>query len=110
MLKFRDEVAAELDRLARLEEILAAEERRLGELQAELGQAATALSERRRAAAERLGPALERELRALGMERSHFRVWLGRAELEGGSPPGRERGEVRLSTNPGEDVRPLAPA
>src|SRR2546425_7493103 len=34
MLKFRDEVAAELDRLARHEEILAAEERRLGELHA----------------------------------------------------------------------------
>src|SRR5258707_3967120 len=69
MLKFRDEVAAELDRLARHEEILAAEERRLGELHAELAQAATALSERRRAAAERLAPAVERELRALGMER-----------------------------------------
>src|SRR5256885_3938118 len=54
MLKFRDEVAAELDRLARHEEILAAEERRLGELHAELAQAATALSERRRAGAERL--------------------------------------------------------
>src|SRR5437773_635635 len=108
MLKFRDEVVAELDRLSRHEEILAAEERRLGELQAELGQAATALSERRRAAAERLGPAVERELRALGMERSHFRIWLERAELEGVSPRGLERVEFRLSTNPGEDVRPLA--
>src|SRR5436309_1754053 len=108
MLKFRDEVVAELDRLSRHEEILAAEERRLGELQAELGQAATALSERRRAAAERLGPAVERELRALGMERSHFRIWLERAELEGASPRGLERVEFRLSTNPGEDVRPLA--
>src|SRR5438552_1449921 len=108
MLKFRDEVVAELDRLSRHEEVLAAEERRLGELQAELGQAATALSERRRAAAERLGPAVERELRALGMERSHFRIWLERAELEGVSPRGLERVEFRLSTNPGEDVRPLA--
>src|SRR6266446_1208783 len=93
---------------AQLEDTLAAEERRLGELQAELGQAATALSERRRAAAERLGPAVERELRALGMERSHFRIWLERAELEGVSPRGLERVEFRLSTNPGEDVRPLA--
>src|SRR3989454_97807 len=108
VVKFRDEVVAQLDRLSRHEEILAAEERRLGELQAELGQAATALSERRRGAAERLGPAVERELRALGMERSHFRIWLERAELEGVSPPGLERVEFRLSTNPGEDVRPLA--
>src|SRR5213596_3252522 len=104
----RESVPLEPARLSRHEEILAAEERRLGELQAELGQAATALSERRRAAAERLGPAVERELRALGMERSHFRIWLERAELEGVSPRGLERVEFRLSTNPGEDVRPLA--
>src|SRR3989442_7605460 len=31
-----------------------------------------------------------------------------RAELEGVSPRGLERVEFRLSTNPGEDVRPLA--
>src|SRR5438132_1014706 len=103
-----EEVAAELDRLARHEEILAAEERRLGELHAELAQAATALSERRRAAAERLAPAVERELRALGMERSVFRIGVERAELEAVSPRGLERVEFRLSTNPGEEVRSLA--
>jgi DNA repair protein RecN (Recombination protein N) len=108
MLKFRDEVAAELDRLVRHEEILAAEERRLGELQAELGQAAAALSERRRVAAGRLGPAVERELRALGMERSRFSVALEPVELEEVSPRGRERVEFRLSTDPGAEVRPLA--
>ena len=108
MLKFRDEVAAEFDRFARHEEILAAEERRLGELQAELGQAAAELSERRRAATESLGPAVERELRALGMERSRFRIELERAERENVSARGLERVEFRLSTNPGEEVRPLA--
>src|SRR5438093_233491 len=50
MLKFRDEVAAELDRLARHEEILAAGERRLGEFHAELAQAAPASPEGRRGA------------------------------------------------------------
>jgi DNA repair protein RecN (Recombination protein N) len=108
MLKFRDEVAAELDRLSRHEEILAAEERRLGELDAELARAATALSERRRVAAERLAPAVERELRALGMERAVFRIGLERPALEEVSPRGLERVEFRLSTNPGEEVRPLA--
>ncbi len=108
MLKLRDEAAAELDRLSRHEEIRAAEERRLSELQAELAQAATALSERRRAAAARLAPAVERELRALGMERSVFRIGLERAEVEEVSPRGLERVEFRLSTNPGEEVRPLA--
>src|SRR5256885_14382373 len=101
MLKFRDGVAAELDRLARHEEILAAEERRLGELQAELGQAATTLSERRRAATEGLGPAVERELRALGLEGSRFRVGLERGGRGGGSPPGLGRGELRLPAKSG---------
>src|SRR5437773_1813741 len=50
----------------------------------------------------------ESVLRAPAMERSHFRSWLERAELEGVSPRGLERVEFRLSTNPGEDVRPLA--
>jgi DNA repair protein RecN (Recombination protein N) len=108
MLKFRDEAAAELDRLSRHEEIRAAEERRLSELQTELAQAATALSERRRAAAARLAPAVERELRALGMERSVFRIGLERAEGDEVSPRGLERVEFRLSANPGEEVRPLA--
>jgi DNA repair protein RecN (Recombination protein N) len=108
MLKFRDEAAAELDRLSRHEEIRAAEERRLSELQTELAQAATVLSERRRAAAARLAPAVERELRALGMERSVFRIGLERAEVDEVSPRGLERVEFRLSANPGEEVRPLA--
>src|SRR5438046_6159719 len=88
MVKFRDEVPAELDRLARHEEILAAEERRLGELHADPAQAATAPSGRRRAAAARRAPAVERELRALGMERSVFRIGVERAELEAVSPRG----------------------
>src|SRR5213594_3081166 len=107
MLKFRDEVAAELDRLARHEEILAAEERRLGELHAELAQAATALSERRRAAAERLAPAVERELRALGMERSVFRIGVERAELEAVSPRGLD--PLEPPGRHGLELRPLHP-
>ena len=108
MLAFRDEVAAELDRLARHEEILAAQERLLAELQAELAEAAGALSDRRRAAGERLGPQAERELRALGMERAVFRIALECCVLEDVSPRGLDRAEFRLSTNPGEELRPLA--
>ena len=108
MLAFRDEVAAELDRLARHEEILAAQERLLAELQAELAEAAGALSDRRRAAGERLGPQAERELRALGMERAVFRIALECCVLEEVSPRGLDRAEFRLSTNPGEELRPLA--
>jgi DNA repair protein RecN (Recombination protein N) len=108
MLAFRDEVAAELDRLARHEEILAEQERLLAELQAELAEVAGALSDRRRAAGERLAPQAERELRALGMERAVFRIALERGVLGDVSPRGLDRAEFRLSTNPGEELRPLA--
>jgi DNA repair protein RecN (Recombination protein N) len=108
MLAFRDEVAAELDRLARHEEILAEQERLLAELQAELAEVAGALSDRRRAAGERLAPQAERELRALGMERAVFRIALECSVLGDVSPRGLDRAEFRLSTNPGEELRPLA--
>jgi len=108
MLAFRGEVAAELDRLARHEEILAEQERLLVELQAELAEAAGALSNRRRAAGERLAPQAERELRALGMERAVFRIAVERGALDEVSARGFDRAEFRLSTNPGEELRPLA--
>jgi DNA repair protein RecN (Recombination protein N) len=108
MLRVRDEAAAELDRLARHEELVAEQERQLAELGGELAAAATALAERRRAAADRREPQIERELRALGMERAVFRIGLERAPLEEVSARGLDRVELRLSTNPGEELRPLA--
>src|SRR6266571_2328368 len=107
MLRYRDEARHELDRLERHEEILAAQERQLTELGGELGAAAAALAERRAAAAERLAPLIERQLRGLGMERAQFRVFVAPASEEVG-PRGVDRVEFRLSTNPGEEVRPLA--
>src|SRR5207244_11843160 len=68
MLAFRQEAAVELERLGRHEEILAEQERMLGELRAELTEAAVALADRRRAAAERLAGETEGELRQLRME------------------------------------------
>jgi DNA repair protein RecN (Recombination protein N) len=72
MLAFRDEAAGELERLGRHEEILAAQERRLGELDAELSGTAHELSKRRHEAAERFAGAAARELRQLGMEHARF--------------------------------------
>jgi DNA repair protein RecN (Recombination protein N) len=108
MLLFRDEAARELDRLARHDEVVAEGERALAELRGELAATAEALGARRRAAAARLAPLVERQLRALGMERASFRIALSSAALEEMSPRGRDRVEFRLSTNPGEEVRPLA--
>jgi len=106
MLRFRDEAARELERLERHEEVMAEQERLLGQLEAELTAAATALSARRRAAATRLAGQVEKALRGLGMERAVFEVGLEAAPEAG--PRGADRVELRLSTNPGEEVKALA--
>src|SRR5712692_6219801 len=108
MLAIRQEAAVELERLGRHEEILAEQERMLGELRAELHEAAVALADRRRAAAERLAEETERELRQLGMERARFEIAVEQVPLADVGPRGLDRVEFRLSANPGEDVRPLA--
>jgi DNA repair protein RecN (Recombination protein N) len=104
MLRFREEAARELDRLERHEELVAGQERVLAELEAELAVAAGALSTRRRAAAVRLAGQVQAALRALGMERAVFEVALEPTEV---GPRGADRVELRLSTNPGEDVKAL---
>jgi len=106
MLRFRDEAARDLERLERHEEVMAEQERVLGELEAELAAAATALSSRRHSAAGRLATQVERALRALGMERAVFEVGLEPAAEIGAR--GADRVELRLSTNPGEEVKALA--
>jgi DNA repair protein RecN (Recombination protein N) len=106
MLRFRDEAARELERIERHDEVVAEQERVLAELEAELATAAAALSERRRAAASRLATQVERALRALGMERAVFEVGVEHAAEVG--PRGADRVELRLSTNPGEEVRAVA--
>jgi len=108
MLAFRDEAATELERLGRHEAILAEQERALGELDAELSAAGHELAKRRHDAAERLAGVTARELRQLGMERARFEIAISRAPFEEIGPRGLDRVEFRLSTNPGEDMRPLA--
>src|SRR3989454_7345281 len=108
MLAFRADATVELERLGRHEQILAEQERMLGELHAELTEAAIALADRRRDVADRLAGETARELRQLGMERARFEIAVERAPLDEVGPRGLDRVEFRLSTNPGEDVRPLA--
>ncbi len=106
MLRFRDEAARELERIERHDEVVAEQERVLAQLDAEMAAATSALSERRQAAATRLAGQVERTLRALGMERAVFAVGVEPAFEVG--PRGADRVELRLSTNPGEEVKALA--
>jgi DNA repair protein RecN (Recombination protein N) len=106
MLAFQKAAAAELERLAHHEEIVAEGERLQGQLQAELEATANELAERRAAAARRLQARVEREIRALGIERGLFRIAL--EPLGAVSARGSDRAEFRLSANPGEEPRALA--
>ncbi len=108
MLAFRETAADELERLGRHEAILAEQERMLAELEAELSGAAHELSKRRHEAAERFAGEATRELRQLGMEHARFEIAVTRAPFAEIGARGLDRVEFRLSTNPGEDVRPLA--
>jgi DNA repair protein RecN (Recombination protein N) len=106
ILEYGAAAVEELDRLARQDEVLATAERERAGLEGELATEAAALSERRRGAAERLAAGVQKELRGLGMERAVFLVAVEPLEQVGAR--GAERVELRLSTNPGEEPKPLA--
>jgi DNA repair protein RecN (Recombination protein N) len=108
MLAFLDAAARELERLEHHEEFLAAEEQRVAELRGELGTAAERLSATRGATAARLAWLVQRELRALGMDKARFEVAVDQLATEHISARGLDRVELRLSANPGEELRPLA--
>ncbi len=108
MLAFRDRAASDLDRLARHDEVLAAEEARLESLRDEILAAAAELGALRHAGAARLSTLVQKEIRGLGMDRAVFEVALDALPAEQISARGLERAEFRFSANPGEDVRPLA--
>jgi len=108
MLRFRAEAARELEALERHEELLAADERRLGELERELAAAAAVLGTARRQAAAALTPAVQRELRQLAMDRAIFEVAVMEQAVDELGPRGAERVELRFTANPGEPSRSLA--
>jgi len=119
ILAYRDRTRAELERLEHHEETLATVEERLARLAEEAGREALTLSTLRQQAAARLERLVQRELRALGMEKARFTIALRREaaapdELRAGpegwrvTPRGIDQVEFQLSTNPGEELKPLA--
>lgn len=110
----RAALQAELDQLLDLDDATARAEARRAQALAEAVGAAARLSERRARAARALEARVEAELRQLAMPHARFEVGL-LPNLEGEplddgrllGPCGLERAELRLSANPGEDLRPL---
>jgi DNA repair protein RecN (Recombination protein N) len=111
-----DEVIARREALRSEHDALSGGEATAGEIEQRLADARRAfldaardLSGRRRAAAGKFASALQAELRDLAMEHTQFEVRLASDEAEARwSEQGIDAAEFYLSTNPGEDLRPLA--
>jgi len=105
----RDRLAAEHQALTGGQSTVAEIELQLAEAGRKFLAAAKKLSASRRDAAPRFGKKIESELAELAMERTRFEVRLTTAEAEGQwTEAGIDSGELFLSPNVGEDVRPLA--
>ena len=81
---------------------------RIAETREQMLQAGRALSAKRGEAAKDLGPRVEREMKDLAMPAARFRVQVCFSEDPGDAAPhGMDTVEMMLSTNPGEDLKPL---
>jgi DNA repair protein RecN (Recombination protein N) len=105
----RDKLAAEHRALTGGQSTLAEIEQQLADAGKAFLAGAVTLSAKRRDAAPKFARDVERELADLAMERTRFEVRLTTAEAEGQwTEAGIDSGELFLSPNVGEDLRPLA--
>lgn len=105
----RDRLAAEHEALTGGQSTVAEVEQQLADAGKKFLAAARRLSANRREAAPRFAKKIEGELAELAMERTKFEVRLTTSEAEGQwTEAGIDAGELFLSPNVGEDVRPLA--
>jgi len=105
----RDRLAAEHKALTGGQSTVAEIEQALADAGRKFLTAAKKLSANRREAAPRFAKQIEGELAELAMERTKFEVRLTTSEAEGQwTDAGIDAGELFLSPNVGEDLRPLA--
>jgi len=116
ILAYRDEIQQQLARLEHADERRSEVARELAAASDEYLAAARKLSDQRREAARKLERLIREELGQLGMEKARFQVHFERASVNGadplrsislGSAKGIDEIELRISPNPGEDLRPL---
>ncbi len=118
ILRFREECAAEIERLEHGESLAASLEKRRDEVRASLGEACARLSKARRSLVSSFESLVSAELEALDVGRRAFSVDLSTEEDSSGvvvdgrslavGPRGVDRAEFLIAPNPGEPPRPLA--
>ncbi|HXJ92278.1 MAG TPA: DNA repair protein RecN [Terriglobia bacterium] len=115
MLAFAERARLELSRLERADERREEVRRSLEQAREAYAKAAGGLSHERRQSAGRLAREVHRELAQLGMEKARFEVRFEDASAgaepepnsSAGGPKGIDRITFLVSSNPGEEVRPL---
>jgi DNA repair protein RecN (Recombination protein N) len=119
VLAQRDQLKKELDLIENLDEAEQSLRRRVDEIKTELSTHAQELSRARQTAADTLSRRVVETLGALGMENVRFAVSLDQKEtiqepsitLDGKTvqvgPKGIDHAEFLISSNPGENVKPL---
>ncbi len=118
ILRYREQIEQELQRLESSEERLEQLQKEREEVRRELAQVALALSHARRDIAARLERTVQEHLKALMMERARFKVALdylpdpdGLVLPNGTFAFGRngiDQVEFLIATNPGEPLKPLS--
>ncbi|MGH9470821.1 MAG: DNA repair protein RecN, partial [Terriglobia bacterium] len=106
MLAYAARAEADLVRLECTDERRGALGREIESAEAEYRAAAEVLSEKRQPAARALEKKVRAELSQLGMEKARFEFSFAPRGAPG--PQGVDEIEIRISPNPGEDLRPLA--
>lgn len=106
VLRYREEAAAEKERLSRATDRTNELQRRVAEVEDAWQAASHVLSEERKRAARRLEQEVARELAGLEMGRVTFRAEL--VPCAGPAPAGAEEVTFLFSPNPGEPPKPLA--
>ena len=119
VLRYRDKIAAQLSQFQSMSEQIEALEDEIASLRSRLAELSLELSERRRSSAGDLEKAVQEKLAELGMPGSVFRVVFREEEDPSGiverqgvryrtGPRGTDIVEFYISTNPGQEARPLA--
>jgi len=103
----RADLQAQLDGLDNSEETIEALRKQDGALRLQYVAQAKVLSAHRTKAAAKLGTLINEQIASLGMSNASLKVALTPFESESPSPSGLESVEFLVSTNPGQEPRPL---
>jgi DNA repair protein RecN (Recombination protein N) len=106
ILKYRDEIGERYDRLLNIDKELEMVQSQLALLRGELLDKSNKLSEIRKKVSLKLHNDMERELGTLNMDNVRFKVDF--KDLQEPGEKGMDRIEFLISTNPGEDLKPLS--